>query len=77
MRRASRLLALALPLLLAAGSGAVAIARADELDYRAENGGWNGLSELFALARGDGRAIEVGSAIDWDHLGPQDIPLLR
>ncbi len=74
MRRAGRLRAIALVLLLAAGSGATA--RADELDYRAENGGWNGLSELFALARGDGRAIEVGSAIDWDHLGPQDILLL-
>src|SRR5258708_5710113 len=47
-------------------------AKADESDYRPENPGWNGLSDLFALARTVGLRPEMRAAIEWGELGPDD-----
>ncbi|HJZ88709.1 MAG TPA: DUF4350 domain-containing protein [Polyangia bacterium] len=62
-----RRLALSFVLLVCAAS-----ARAAEPDYRPDNEGWNGLSELFMLARVAGVRPEVHSTIDWGELGPDD-----
>jgi hypothetical protein len=40
-------------------------------DYRPENREWNGLSDLFALARGLGQSPEVKNVLDWSEVGPE------
>jgi len=47
-------------------------ALAEESDYRPENEGWNGLSELFAAARTAGVRPEMRAELPWDELGPDD-----
>jgi hypothetical protein len=48
------------------------VALAEESDYRPENEGWNGLSELFAAARTAGVRPEMRAELPWDELGPDD-----
>ena len=48
------------------------VARADESDYRPENPEWNGLSELFAVARSAGVRPEMRAELPWDELGVDD-----
>ena len=48
------------------------VARADESDYRPENPEWNGLSELFAVARTAGVRPEMRAELPWDELSPDD-----
>jgi hypothetical protein len=49
-----------------------AAAAADENDYRPENEDWNGLSELFAIARSAGLRPEMRAEIAWDQVGEDD-----
>src|SRR5215470_16728315 len=56
-------------LLVILASGA---ALAEESDYRPENEGWNGLSELFAAARTAGVRPEMRAELPWDELSPDD-----
>jgi hypothetical protein len=48
------------------------VAWAEESDYRPENEGWNGLSELFTIARTAGVRPEMRAELPWDELGPDD-----
>jgi hypothetical protein len=61
-----------LRLALAAAVSASVRASADESDYRADNTAWNGLSDLYALARDQGITPETRALLDWDQLGPGD-----
>src|SRR5262249_47658514 len=58
----------AIVLLLLSGGAAWA----EESDYRPENEGWNGLSELFAAARTAGVRPEMRAELPWDELGRDD-----
>src|SRR5579883_1976714 len=42
-------------------------------DYQVGHQGWNGLSELAALAGGLGCPVEARGALEWDALGGRDV----
>src|SRR5687767_599623 len=45
-------------------------------DYRIDNPGWNGLTDLVALGRGLQLAVSIPERIDWDKLGKGDLVMV-